>query len=139
MLVMSSAVELVTQHYPIVLLTLCALAATVVALVRRRIRAGAADWPVTEGTIQTVSPAPNRYEQIADSHHVGDFSYTVNDDYYSGRVMISRAFSTHDHSANELVNQKIQVRYNPRKPERFSVPPQEVGDFLVDPWDVGFA
>jgi len=53
--------------------------------------------------------------------------------------MISRAFSTHDHSANELVNQKIQVRYNPRKPERFSVPPQEVGDLLVDPWDVGFA
>ena len=66
---------------------------------------------------------------------VGDFSYTANDDYNGGTLRISRSFSTHDAQPKDLINQKIEVRFNPKKPEVYSVPPQEMGGFLLDPYD----
>ena len=133
---MSSTVELVVRHYLIVLLTLCALAAVVVWFVRRPVRPEeAANWPVTEATIQSVTNVTFRTADRSDLAYVGNFSYSVNDEYYSGKVMISRSFSAHDHSADDLINQKLQVRYNPRKPEKFSVPQAEIAGFLLDPYD----
>ena len=72
------------------------------------------------------------------SVNVGDFTYVVNDDYFSGKVRISPSFSTHSASPKDLVDQKIQVSYNPKKPEKYSVPQVEVGGFLVDPYDDTF-
>jgi hypothetical protein len=95
----------------------------------------AANWPVTEATIQSVGKVHVDAGRQSYSIDVGDFSYIVNDDYYSGRLTISRSFSTHDAQPRDLVNQKIQVRYNPRKPEQFSVPQTELGGFLLDPFD----
>lgn len=136
---MSPAVELIVHHYLIVLFTLCALAGLVVWFVRRPVGPEkAANWPVTEGTIQSLSRADYKTSEHPDSVYVGDFSYSVNNEYYSGRVSISRSFSAHDHSAKDLIDQKIQVRYNPRKPEKFSVPHAELGGFLVDPYDETF-
>jgi hypothetical protein len=139
--------SLIVHQYPLVLLTLCALSALVVFLIRRPVRTEeAASWPVTEGTIQSVGKVSGgRNSPPVD---VGDFSYTVNDEYYSGRLTLSRPNDgrlavcrpfTSDGSPKDLVNQKIQVRYNPRKPEKFSIPPQELGDFLLDPYDDTFA
>jgi|SRR5580658_4509540 hypothetical protein len=123
----------------IILLTLCALAGFVVWLVRRPVRPEeAANWPVIEGTIQSVTRVPVKTAERSDLLHVGDFSYTVNNDYYSGRVSISRSFSTHDHSPKDLIDQKIQVHYNPQKPEKFLIPQQELGSFLLDPYDEAF-
>jgi hypothetical protein len=136
---MPSAVDLIVHHYLIVLFTLCALAGLVVYFVRRPVRPEkAANWPVTEGTIQSVTNVTFRTAERSDLTYVGDFSYNVNNEYYSGKVRISRSFSAHNHSAEDLINRKIQVRYNPRKPEKFSVPQAELGGFLLDPYDEAF-
>jgi hypothetical protein len=96
---------------------------------------GISQWRLTEGTIQSVDERSADNPAVAD---IADFSYTVNDDYFSGKVRVSRSFSTQGASPTELVNQKIQMRYNPRKPQKYSVPQAEVGGFLVDPYDDSF-
>lgn len=136
---MSSAVELVVHHYLIVFFALWALVVVVVSFVRRPVRAEkAANWPVAEGTIQSVGRVVVDAGRQSYSVDVGDFSYIVNDEYYSGRLTISRSFSTHDRLPKDLVGQKMQVRYDPRKPEKFSVPQAELGGFLLDPYDEPF-
>jgi len=57
------------------------------------------------------------------------------DEYYSGRAMISRSFSTGDIQLGNLVNKKFQVRYNPLKPDKYDVSQSDVGGFLLDPYD----
>ena len=139
MLVMSSAVGLIVRHYPIVLLALCALGTVVVWFVRRPVPPEkAANWPLTQGTIQSVYNVVVRTAEHPDTLYVGEFTYIVNNDYYSGRLTISRSFSAHDHSAEDLINQKIQVRYDPRKPEKFFVPQADLGGFLLDPYNEAF-
>jgi hypothetical protein len=96
---------------------------------------GVSAWPLTEATIQSVNQRSAYNPAMAD---VADFSYTVNDDYFSGKVQISRSFSTHSASPGDLVDQKIPVRYNPRKPQKYFVPQAEVGGFLLDPYDDSF-
>lgn len=96
------------------------------------------DWPMTEATIQSVGKVSVNVGRSSYSVEVGDFTYNVNDEYYSGRLTISRSFSTHDHSPRDLVDQKIQVRYDPQKPEKVSVPQTELGGFLLDPYDEPF-
>lgn len=93
-----------------------------------------ANWPVTEATIQSVGKVigSGRGSYPLD---VGDFSYVVNDEYYSGRAMISRSFSTGDSQPRDLVNKKFKVRYNPRKPDKYDVSQADVGGFLLDPYD----
>jgi hypothetical protein len=112
------------------------LAALVVSLVWQQFRPDkTAQWPVTEGTIRSVGTVVVSAGRQSYQVDVGDFSYVVNDEYYSGRLKISSSFSTHGASPRDLINQKIQVRYDPRKTEKFSVPPQEVRSFLLDPYD----
>jgi len=96
---------------------------------------GVSDWPLIEATIQSVNQRSACNPALAD---VAEFSYTVNDDYFLGKVQISRSFSTHGASSGNLVDQKIQVHYDPRKPQRYSVPQAEVGGFLLDPYDDSF-
>lgn len=96
---------------------------------------GVSAWPLTEATIQSINQRSAYNPAMSD---VADFSYTVNDDYFSGKVQISRSFSTHGASPSDLVDRKIQVRYNPRKPQNYSVPQAEVGGFLLDPYDDSF-
>jgi len=92
------------------------------------------NWPVTEATIQSVGKAvgPGRNLRALD---VGVFTYVVNDEYYSGRATISRSFSTGDRHPKDLVNKKFQVRYNPRKPDKYDVIQADVDGFLLDPYD----
>jgi len=123
--------------FGIVFFAVGAVAAFAVWLIRRLHPENDADWPVTEGTIQSLATVyGGRGNPPLD---VGNFSYVVNDDYYAGIVRISRSFSTHGASPEDLVNQKIQVRYNPRKPEKYSVVEDEVGGFLIDQYDGSFA
>jgi hypothetical protein len=121
------------QHWVIALWTLVVLAIVVASYLRRPVSPKkAANWPVAEATIQSVDRVGvHTGQRYID---VGEFSYTVNDEYYSGKLRISRSFSTHDGSPGDLVNQKIQVRYDPAKPEQFSVPQAEIGGFLLDPY-----
>jgi len=117
-----------------VLVAALLFAGVVVFIARKPVSAKkAANWPIAEATIQTVRIA--RYgRNTGNPVYVGDFSYTVGGEYYSGTLAISSSFST-GHAATEvLVNQRIQVRYNPRKPDQFSVPQQEAGGFLLDPY-----
>jgi hypothetical protein len=145
MSVMSSAVESAVHHYIIILFALCALGTLVVSFVRRPVSPEkAAKWPETEGTIQSIGKVVVNAGRSSYQVDVGDFSYIVNDEYYSGRLTLSRPNDgrlavcrpfTSDGSPKDLVNQKIQVRYDPRKPEKYSVPPQELGGILLDPYD----
>ncbi len=124
------------HHYLVVLVVFYALGSLVVSFVRRPVSPEkAANWPITEGTIQSVGKVVVKAGRRSTSLDVGDFSYNVKEEYYSGRLAISSSFSTGDRSPGDLVNQKVQVRYNPRKPENFSVPQQELGGFLLDPYD----
>jgi hypothetical protein len=137
----------------LIVLILGVLAYLVVSLVvwyvRQPVRAKkAANWPVTEGKIQSIRRVFVDGGRQSYPVDVGDFSYTVSDEYYSGmltislpnegRLAVSSPF-TSDGSPKDLVNQKIQVRYNPRKPEEYSVLPDELGGFLLDPYDEPFA
>jgi Protein of unknown function (DUF3592) len=127
--------ESVLRH-PSVILTLLALAAGLVSFVRQRVRRReAANWPVTEGTIQSVSKVVVSGGRSSDSVDIGDFSYTVNSEYYSGRLTISHSFLKDNGSTRGLVHQKIQVHYDPRKPEKSCIFPQEVGGFSLNPYD----
>lgn len=133
---MPPAVELVVHHYIIIILTIFLLANAVIFVARQPVSAKkAANWPVAEATIQGVRIV---YVPAGRTNHpldVGDFSYTVSDDFYSGTLAISSSFSTGHASPRDLVGKKIQVRYNSHKPEQFSVPQQEIGGFLLDPHD----
>jgi hypothetical protein len=123
--------------FGIVFFAVGAVAALVVWLFRRLHPENVAAWPMTEGTIQSLATVSGgRGNPPID---VGNFSYVVNDDYYAGIVRISRSFSTHGASPKDLIDKKIQVRYNPRKPEKYSVVEDEVGDFLIDQYDGSFA
>jgi Protein of unknown function (DUF3592) len=92
-------------------------------------------WPVAEGKIQSVRKVRVSAGRSSYMVEVGDFSYTVNDEYNGGTLKISSSFSTHDAKPKDLIDQTIKVRYNPAKPEKYSIPPQEIGGFLIDPFD----
>lgn len=120
----------------IVLFTLGALAVLVIWLVWQPRRLDKTEqWAATEATIQSVGTVVVNARRGSYSVDVGDFSYNVNDEYYSGRLQISRAFSTGDASQRDLIHQKLQVRYDPQQPEKFCVPKAELGGFLLDQYN----
>ena len=127
MLVMSSLLG-------VIVFALGALAALVIWLIWQMQRPNKAEaWPMAKGTIQSVCEvvvhAGNSY-----SVDVGDFSYEVNNEYFSGRLTISSSLPDGDRSPRGLIHQEIHVHYDPQRPERFSVPPQEVGGFHLGPY-----
>ena len=94
----------------------------------------AENWPTTEATIQSVGKAIGEGKGSYPID-VGDFSYVVDGDYYSGRATISRAFSAGDGRPKDLVNKKFQLRYNPRKPDKFDLSIADVSGFMLYPYD----
>ena len=116
-------------------IVLGALASLVVWLYRRAATKENSDnWAVTEATIQSVDRV-NGSGRGSYPFDVGDFSYVVNNEYYSGRATISRSFSTDNSQPKDLVSKKFQVRYNPCKPDKYDLSQAEVGGFLLDPYD----
>ena len=88
-------------------------------------------WPVTEGTIQSTSTEQVREGRGSRLIEVCDFSYTVGDEYYSGRLTVGRLDGEEDHSSRGLIGRKIQVRYDPQKPDKFSVATVELDGFSL--------
>jgi hypothetical protein len=124
-----------TSIWLAVVFILGAIALVVGWLLRRQKRTDDTEkWPETEATIQSVGKAigSGRGSYPVD---VGDFSYVVNDEYYSGRATISRSFSTGDFQPRDLVDKKFQVRYDPRKPDKYDVSQADVEGFLLNPYD----
>ena len=96
-------------------------------------------WPLIEATIQSVSRVVVKAGRSSYPLDVGDFSYNISEEYYSGRLTISSSHSTGDSAPRVLINQKIQVHYDPQKPESFAVPQQEVENFVLGPYNAPYA
>lgn len=123
----------------IILCVLVALAAFVVWLAWQSGRSDkTANWPVTEATIQSVNTVVVSNRGGSYTVDVGDFSYAVNDEYYSGRIRISASHSANDRVPRALIHQKIQVLYDPQKPEEYSVNEQEIDGFRLNRWYENF-
>jgi hypothetical protein len=119
----------------IALIAVGATAVLVLRFVRRPAPAdNPANWPVTEATIQIVGRAIGSARGSLPID-VGDFSYVVNDEYYSGRATISRSFSAHETQPKDLVNKKFQLRYDPRKPEKFDLAESDLEGYIFYPYD----
>jgi hypothetical protein len=88
-------------------------------------------WPSTEGTIQLVNKVFVNAGRASYSLDVADFSYRVNDEYYSGRLTLSSSPSSGNGSPISLINQKILVLYDPQSPEKFRVQQPELAGFLL--------
>lgn len=117
------------------IVVLGALVCLVVWLVRRGTsQQDTQNWPETDATIQSVGKVIGS-GRGADQYDVGDFSYVVNGEYYSGRAVISRSFSAGDIQAVDLVDRKFQVRYNPHKPDQFDLSESDVGGFVLYEYD----
>jgi Protein of unknown function (DUF3592) len=117
---------------PCLLVTLGALA---VWLFRRSANTSNPEtWPATEATIQSMHRAIGS-GRGADPVDVGDFSYAVNGEYYSGSAVISRSFSTRDSEPRDLIDKKFQVQYDPSKPEKYDVSESEIEGFELGPYD----
>ena len=52
-----------------------------------------------------------------------------------GERRYPRTFTTGDSQPKDLVDKKFQVRYNPRKPDKFDLSQADVGGFLLEPYD----
>ena len=118
-----------------IVIVIGAVASFVVWIHRRAaLKENSDNWPVTEATIQSVGKVvgSGRGSYPLD---VGDFSYVVNDEYYSGRATISRSFSAGDGQPNDLVNRKFQLRYDPRSPDKYDLSQSELAGFLLDAYD----
>lgn len=123
----------------VVVIALGALVAFIIWIVWHNISPNRTEeWPVTEGTIQSVGTVVIHAGRNTRSVDVSDFSYNVNGEYYSGRLTIAPSLSTGDRSTRGLVHQKIEVHYHPQKPEKFSVPQTEVEGFLLSPFNDAF-
>lgn len=102
-------------------------------LAKRRTR-NAADWPDTEATVQ--SGKMELVERVG--HFVSrvpffDFSYVVDNEYYSGRFGLRVDEDRGDTLIREWVGTKVTVRYDPSRPSVFSVPEElPVDGFRVD-------
>jgi hypothetical protein len=86
------------------------------------------DWKYAYQSVNTVIVNAGRNSY---SLEVADFSYSVNNEYYSGRLTVAPTTPNEELSPRGLIHQTIQVRYNPRNPEKFSFSPTEVGDFSL--------
>lgn len=95
-------------------------------------------WPLTEATIQSVGTVIVHAGRNSYSVDVGDFSYKINDEYFSGRFKIASSFLGENRSPRGLVNQKIRVHFNPQEPEKFLVPETEVEGFVLGPYNEPF-
>ena len=90
-------------------------------------------WPSTSGTIQSVNTVVVHAGRSSYSVEVADFSYSVDDEYFSGRLTITTTPSNQGLSPRSLIHQTIQVNYDPRRPEKFSIPQTELGGFSLSP------
>ena len=91
-------------------------------MAKRRIR-DAADWPEAEATIQSAE-----MEIVARLGHQREelpffsFSYVVDNEYYSGRFGLRVAEDQSDVLLRELIDTKVTVHYDPKRPSVFSLP-----------------
>jgi len=97
-----------------------------------------ANWSTTEGTIQSVERVAVNSGRTYYMIDVGDFSYVVNDEYYSGRATISRSSFSDGGTPADLVNKRFQVRYNRQQPDKFDLSMSDVAGFVLERYnDIG--
>lgn len=122
--------------FGIVFFAVGAVGVFVLWLVRRPTPADSpVNWTETEATIQSVGKVAEGSGRYSYQVDVCDFTYIVNDEYYSGRATVSSSFSTGDRQLRDLVDKKFKMCYDPRKPDNYDVSKADVGGFLLDQYD----
>lgn len=71
-----------------------------------------ANWLVAQETIQSVGTMIVYAGRDSYSTDVSDYYFKVNDEFYSGRLMVADVAYSTDRSPRVLVGQTIQVRYD---------------------------
>lgn len=83
---------------------------------------GAADWPETEGIIQSANmEMVERIGHLREELPFFTFSYVVENEYYSGRFGLRVPEDRASTLMREWVNTKINVRCDPKRPSVFSL------------------
>jgi hypothetical protein len=108
------------------LLALIPVAGVVVALFVRLFRNAnreveAKSWPSTEATIQSAEIETVDRGRSAVELPCFAFSYAVNGEYYSGRFSLSRDDARLPAFLREMIDQKVTIKYDPKRPGSFSV------------------
>ena len=126
---------LVMTPLQLIIIVLAVLAILIIWLVWRYTHPNKAEaWPSTDGTIQSVNTVVVHAGRNSYSVEVADFSYSVDDEYFSGRLTITSTPSNGELSTRSLIHQRVQVHYNPRRPDKFSIAQNEIGGFSVSPY-----
>lgn len=88
---------------------------------RRNVRQ-TAGWPLTEATIETVQDeVVSHSKRPAITLPVLAFSYHVAGEYYSGRFALY-PYIADPGDMTRMIGRKLQVRYNPDRPETWFIP-----------------
>lgn len=91
-------------------------------MAKRRTK-GAAEWPEAVATIQSAKmELVERVGHLRRSVPFFDFSYVVENDYYSGRFGVRVDETRADALIREWIDTKLAVRYDPKRPSIFSLP-----------------
>ncbi len=121
---------LVMRLYANLIAFLCLLASYAIYAIWNRARSKkSAQSPETDGTIQSLNTEILHEGRGSSELPVCDFSYCVDGEYYSGRLSISRKNASGDYQPRNLINQKVQVRYDPKNPAKCLVPPVDLDGF----------
>ena len=81
----------------------------------------AQSWPSAEATIES-----SGMEAVGSGRPAADlpcfaFSYVVNGEYYSGRFSLSGGKDRSESLLREMVDRKINVKYDPTRPESYMI------------------
>jgi hypothetical protein len=87
-------------------------------------------WPTTEATIQSAEiEVVNSGKYIKSKLPCFAFTYSVNEETFSGRFSLEAWGEQAERSLKELLDRKLTVQYDPRKPEFWHIPSEVFAGF----------
>ena len=116
----------------LVILGACIAAGLIAWIVRNAIHESQArNWLSTEATIQSAGIETIGTGRYSEELPCFAFSYVVGGEYYSGRFALSAKDDHADALIKEMVDRKLIVLYNPKRPSSYFIPNDEMEGYEV--------